>query len=169
MTESVCMHFRVIPYICKEDGKHSASPWRNCRSMVGLNDLVCVTDRRGVSFSPPPSKTQRNSLAFFVSFRFLPGKKMGGREQDVDQFLTALRSVCLQNDGTKTGQESDLSNQRAVCPDAPLRSRLHPSITKITISSVISKRTDRVPLSSGSDCFRPAGSEYRENTRNRVL
>ncbi len=106
---------------------------------------------------------------FLLSFRFLPGKKRGGREQDVDQFLTALRSVCLQNDGTKTGQESDLSNQRAVCPDAPLRSRLHPSITKITISSVISKRTDRVPLSSGSDCFRPAGSEYRENTRNRVL
>ena len=106
---------------------------------------------------------------FCVYFRFLPGKKRGGREQDVDQFLTALRSACLQNDGTKTGQESDLSNQRAVCPDAPLRSRLHPLITKVRISSVINKRTDTIPPFPGSDAFRPAGSEYRENTRNRVL
>ena len=106
---------------------------------------------------------------FLLSFRFLPRKKRVGREQDVDQFLTALRSACFKNDGTKTGQKSDLSNQRAVCPDAPLKSRLHPSITKLTISSVTSKRADTIPPFPGSDAFRPAGSEYHENTRDRVL
>ena len=45
------------------------------------------------------------------------------------------RSVpfCLRYEGTKTGQISDLSNQRAVCPDAPFRSRLHPSLTKVIL------------------------------------
>ena len=33
-------------------------------------------------------------VRFFVSFRFPPGKKRDGREKEVDQFLTALRSVC---------------------------------------------------------------------------
>ena len=108
-------------------------------------------------------------VGFLRIFSIPAREEEGGREQDVDQFLTALRSVCLKNDGTKTGQESDLSNQRAVCPDAPLRLRLHPSVTNITLCSITSKRVGKIPPFPGSDAFHQAGSEYRENTRNRVL
>ena len=108
-------------------------------------------------------------MSLFVSFRFLPGKKMGGKEQDVDQFLTALCSVCPENDGTKTGQKSDLSNQRAVCPDAPFRSRLHPSLTKVILCPFSCKRTSSFSPNPSLKSFRPARPEYREIARFRVL
>ena len=55
-----------------------------------------------------------------------------------------------------------LSNQRAVCPDAPFISRLHPSVAKITLCLVTSKRTDKIPPFPGSDTARPEGPGFHE-------
>lgn len=76
--------------------------WRGNDAIINPATQQCVA---GLCFFKKQLVTYTFRLytapeVFFVYFRFLPGKKRGGREQDVDQFLTALRSACLQNDGT---------------------------------------------------------------------
>ena len=80
----------------------------------------------------------------------------------VNQLLAAICSACPKSDGTKTGQKSDLSIQRAACPDALFRLPLHPTPTKIQNCPVLTKKSGGNPLSSSSETHRSPGSEYRE-------
>ena len=83
-------------------------------------------------------------------------------EPYVNQLLAAICSACPKSDGTKTGQKSDLSIQRAACPDALFRLPLHPTPTKIQNCPVLTKKSGGNPLSSSSETHRSPGSEYRE-------
>ena len=69
----------------------------------------------------------------------------------------------------KNGTNIRLIKSKSRLSGCPLKSCLHPSITKVTISSVLSKRADTIPPFPGPDAFRPAWAEYRKNTRNWVL
>ena len=83
-------------------------------------------------------------------------------EPIVNQLLAAICSACPKTYGTKTGQKSDLSIQRAACPDALFRLTLHPTPTKIQNCPVLTKKSGGNPLSSSSKTHRSPGSEYRE-------
>ena len=83
-------------------------------------------------------------------------------EPNVNQLLAAICSAFPKTDGTKTGQKSDLSIQRAACPDALFRLPLHPTPTKIQNCPVLTKNPGGNLLSSSPKNQRYSGSEYRE-------
>ena len=83
-------------------------------------------------------------------------------EPNVNQLLAAICSAFPKTDGTKTGQKSDLSIQRAACPDALFRLPLHPTPTKIQNCPVLTKNTGGNLLSSSPKNHQSSGSEYRE-------
>ena len=83
-------------------------------------------------------------------------------EPIVNQLLAAICSACPKTYGTKTGQKSDLSIQRAACPDALFRLTLHPTPTKIQNCPVLTKNPGRNRLFSNEETHRSGGSEYRE-------
>ena len=83
-------------------------------------------------------------------------------EPNVNQLLAAICSAFPKTDGTKTGQKSDLSIQRAACPDALFRLTLHPTPTKIQNCPVLTKNPGRNRLFSNEETHRSGGSEYRE-------
>ncbi len=83
-------------------------------------------------------------------------------EPIANQLLAAICSACPKTDGTKTGQKSDLSIQRAACPDALFRLTLHPTPTKIQNCPVLTKNPGRNRLFSNEETHRSGGSEYRE-------
>ena len=93
---------------------------------------------------------------------FLLAELWGCLEPSVNQLLAAICSACPKSDGTKTGQKSDLSIQRAACPDALFRLPLHPSTTKVRICPVLTKNPGRNRQFSSEETHRPGGSEYRE-------
>ncbi|MBR1434950.1 MAG: hypothetical protein IJ584_07545 [Bacteroidales bacterium] len=77
-------------------------------------------------------------------------------EPDINQLLTRICPNCPKTDGTKTGQKSDLSIQRAVCPDALFRLPSHPSGTKVILCPVTSKRiVDITLISNPQACNHP--------------
>ena len=83
-------------------------------------------------------------------------------EPSVNQLLAAICAAFPKTDGTKTGQKSDLSIQRAACPDALFRLPLHPSTTKIQNCPVLTKNQGRNRLFSSEETHCFPGSEYRE-------
>ena len=83
-------------------------------------------------------------------------------EPSVNQLLAAICSAFLKTDGTKTGQKTDLSIQRAAYPDALFRLPLHPSTTKVRNCPVLTKNPGRNRLFSSEETHRSPGSEYRE-------
>jgi hypothetical protein len=83
-------------------------------------------------------------------------------EPYVNQLLAAICSACPKSDGTKTGQKSDLSIQRAACRDALFRLPLHPSATKVRNCPVLTKNPGRNRLFSSEETHCSPGSEYRE-------
>ena len=93
---------------------------------------------------------------------FLLAEFLDCLEPSVNQLLAAICSAFPKTDGTKTGQKSDLSIQRAACPDALFRLPLHPTPTKIQNCPVLTKKSGAKPLSSNSETHRSPGSEYRE-------
>ena len=93
---------------------------------------------------------------------FLLAEFGGCLEPSVNQLLAAICSACPKSDGTKTGQKSDLSIQRAACPDALFRLPLHPSTTKVRNCPVLTKNPGGNLLSSSPKNQRSPGSEYRE-------
>ena len=68
-----------------------------------------------------------------------------------------------------TGQKSDLSNQRAAYPDAPLRSRLHPTPAKRILCPFSCKRTSSFFRYPAPEAFSPTGAEYRVFLNNVAL
>ena len=93
---------------------------------------------------------------------FLLAEFWGCLEPSVNQLLAAICAAFPKTDGTKTGQKTDLSIQRAACPDALFRLPLHPSTTKVRNCPVLTKNPGGNPLSSNSETYRSGGSEYRE-------
>ena len=83
-------------------------------------------------------------------------------EPSVNQLLAAICAAFPKTDGTKTGQKSDLSIQRAACPDALFRLPLHPSTTKVRNCPVLTKNPGGNRLFSNEETHRFPGSEYRE-------
>ena len=73
--------------------------------------------------------------------------KNGGKsESTVYQLLSRIFVTTPKFDGTKTGQKSDLSIQRAACPDALFISSLHPCAAKVLFCPVTNKETGNNPL-----------------------
>ena len=81
-------------------------------------------------------------------------------EPDINQLLTRICPNCPKTDGTKTGQKSDLSIQRAVCLDALFRLPSHPSDTKVILCPVTSKRFVDITLIFNPRAFNHPGSKH---------
>ena len=90
-------------------------------------------------------------------------------EPDINQLLTRICSNCPKTDGTKTGQKSDLSIQRAVCPDALFRLPSHPSDTKVILCPVTSKRIVDITLIFTPRAFNHPGSKHSGRNSRLVL
>lgn len=104
----------------------------------------------------------RSSAHIWRFWWFLLAEFWDCLEQSVNQLLAAICSASPKTDGTKTGQKSDLSIQRAACPDALFRLPLHPTHTKVRNCPVLTKNPGRNLLSSSPKYQRFLGSEYRE-------
>lgn len=90
-------------------------------------------------------------------------------EPDINQLLTRIYPNFPKTDGTKTGQKSDLSIQRAVCPDALFRLPSHPSGTKVILCPVTSKRTVDITLISNPQASNHPGSKHSGRNSRVVL
>ena len=90
-------------------------------------------------------------------------------EPDINQLLTRICPNCPKTDGTKTGQKSDLSIQRAVCPDALFRLPSHPSDTKVILCPVTSKRIVDITLLFNPRAFNHPGSKHSGRNSRLVL